>query len=94
MDSHATVYLFGSLRGADGNDPQHRIQLSLRASMPLGDLLADLGISPEKVGLAMVNHVAAPRDHLIRPGDRVSLFPRDYAIFTDWKDFRSPFLAK
>ena len=94
MDSSVTVCLFGSLRGGDGRDPHHQIRLPLRVSKPLGDVLTDLGILPDEIGLAMVNHVAAPRDHLIRPGDRVSLFPREYAIFTDWKDFRSPFLPK
>ncbi len=36
----------------------------------------------------MVNHRAVPKDTVIFPGDRVALFPREYAIFVDWKAFR------
>jgi hypothetical protein len=38
--------------------------------------------------MALVNHRAVPKTTLIRPGDRLSLFPREYPIFADWKDFR------
>jgi hypothetical protein len=30
-----------------------------------------------KVQLAMVNHRAVPKDSVINPGDRISLFPRE-----------------
>jgi hypothetical protein len=33
-------------------------------------------------------HRAVSRDHVVYPGDRIALFPREYAIFADWKDFR------
>jgi hypothetical protein len=36
----------------------------------------------------MVNHKAVSPDHLIHPGDRIALFPKEYAIFADWKNFR------
>ncbi len=52
------------------------------------DLLGELHISPDRVQLAMVNHKPVPPDVLIHPGDRVALFPREYMVFADWKNFR------
>jgi len=47
----------------------------------------DLSNIPAKeVGLAMVNHRSVPKGSLIHPGDRLSLFPREYPIFADWLD--------
>jgi hypothetical protein len=40
------------------------------------------------VQLAMVNHRAVHKDSMIKQGDRLALFPREYIVFADWKDFR------
>jgi molybdopterin converting factor small subunit len=56
--------------------------------MVLKELLDRLEIAPDRVQLAMVNHRAVFLDHLIHPGDRIALFPREYTIFADWKNFR------
>jgi sulfur carrier protein ThiS len=52
------------------------------------DLLERLGFQPEEVTLAMVNHKSVPADWPVPPGDRLSLFPREYPIFADWLDHR------
>jgi molybdopterin converting factor small subunit len=82
------VYLFGSLLTGLADHCDHPIQLDLKAPSPLCEVLNLLPIPSDKVQLAMVNHRAVYRDHMIRPGDRVALFPKEYAFFADWKDFR------
>jgi hypothetical protein len=82
------VYLFGSLL-SDSVDPSHQpIQLELEAPTPLFEVLNLLPIPSDKVQLVMVNHRAVNRDHVVHPGDRGSLFPKEYPFFPDWKDFR------
>jgi len=46
------------------------------------------------VQLVMVNHKAVHTNSTINPGDRIALFPREYPVFADWKDFRSVSKAK
>lgn len=82
------VFLFGSLNGESGKRYAPRICCDLEQPIPLPDLLDRLQIHPDRVQLIMVNHCAVPPDHLILPGDRVALFPREYAIFADWKSLR------
>ena len=89
MEKSTDVFLFGSLNdGRSGTHPP-RIQCELRKPTPLPDLLERLRIPPSRVQLVMVNHRAAPPDKVIQPGDRVALFPREYAIFADWKNLRT-----
>jgi len=82
------VYLFGSLHNGLLDPDDHPIQLDLEAPSPLWEVLDFLPIPSANVQLAMVNHRAVHRDHMVYPGDRVALFPREYALFADWKDFR------
>lgn len=82
------VYLFGSLLNGLLDLHEHPIQLDLEAPSPLYEVLNLLPIPLARVQLAMVNHRAVSQDHVVLPGDRVALFPREYALFADWKDFR------
>ena len=82
------VYLFGSLLNGLADHCDHPIQLELEAPSPLFEVLNLLPIQSDTVQLAMVNHRAVSRDHMIYPGDRISLFPKEYPFFADWKDFR------
>ena len=83
------VYLFGSLRKRSGDLYDQPIQLDLKTPTPLTEVLKSLRISPDMVQLTMVNYRAIPKDFTIHPGDRLSLFPKEYPVFVDWKDFRS-----
>ena len=83
------VVLLGSLRNGAGEAPGNSKLLELQAPTRLPDVLKLLSIPPDKVQVAMVNHRAVPPDCLVRPGDRVALFPKEYPLFADWKDFRS-----
>ena len=83
------VHLFGSLRNRSGDLYDEPIQLDLKSPTPLMEVLKSLRISPDMVQLTMVNNRAIPKDFTINPGDRVSLFPKEYPVFIDWKNFRS-----
>ena len=88
-DTVTEVFLFGSLGRKGEPSPCRQIQIELQNSIPLPNLLEHLRIGSKQVQLAMVNYKAVPPDHRVQPGDRVSLFPKEYPIFVDWKSFRS-----
>ncbi len=94
MERLTHVFLFGSLSGDRAGPRSPQIQYSLNDPIPLRDLLDLLQIHPDRVQLVMVNHGAVAPDHVIQPGDRVALFPREYAIFADWKNLRAPNLSE
>ncbi len=87
MKPPTDVFYFGSLSRERGND---HCTLDLPEPAPVREVLERVQILPSRVQLIMVNYRAVPPDHLIQPGDRVALFPREYAIFADWRDLRSP----
>jgi hypothetical protein len=88
VNAKARVYLFGSLQGGLEDRCEQPIQLDLETPTPLVEVLDLLSIPPDKVQMVMVNHRAVHRGQLICPGDRVSVFPKEYPFFPDWKDFR------
>ncbi len=88
MKGKTEVYLYGSLRRGPGESIASPVLDNLDEPISLGELIHRLHIQPDQVQLAMVNHRAVSPDHVIQPGDRVSLFPREYAIFADWKNLR------
>jgi hypothetical protein len=88
MAQGVKVHLFGSLRsflpgGADS------ISVECTEPMRLEEIFQRLGIGSSSVQLAMANHRALSFQGTVRPGDRLALFPREYAVFVDWKDFRT-----
>ena len=89
MSAVTEIYLFGSLSRESEKNGARPIQYVLHAPIPLTDLFDCLGISSDRVQLAMVNYRAVSLDHVIHPGDRIALFPKEYPIFADWKDFRA-----
>jgi molybdopterin converting factor small subunit len=62
--------------------------MDLDAPTPLHQVLRNLKIPSNRVQVAMVNYRAVSKNTTIHPGDRISLFPREYPVFADWKDFR------
>ena len=88
MNAVSEVIGYGSLRREAGENRGSPACLELEKPVPLRDLLQRLAIRPERVQLVMVNHRAVSPDHLIHPGDRIALFPKEYAIFADWKNLR------
>jgi hypothetical protein len=84
------VHCFGSLGSALPEGANPPLSLSLSGPTPLPEVMERLDIPKDLVQLVMVNHRAVPGDTLIRPRDRIALFPREYPFFVDWKDFRRP----
>ena len=71
-----------------GNIYDFPIQLDLKSPISLADILISLKIPPDIVQLAMLNNRSVTKDATVNPGDRLSLFPKEYPIFVDWKDHR------
>ena len=88
MRTVTQIHLFGSLYKQVGDLCDHPIQLDLKAPTSITEVLRGLRIRPDAVQLAMVNYRAVDKASAIHPGDRLSLFPKEYPIFADWKDFR------
>lgn len=87
MSVHAQINLFGSLKKSVKTNFDQPIAISLQEPTPLIEVLSVHNIPLAGVRLAMVNHKAVSVNSVIHPGDRVSLFPREYPIFADWHDF-------
>lgn len=84
----ATVFLFGSLRKKKTPPSHNQLSLDLQGPTTILEVLESLRIPVEKVQLAMVNHRSVPKETCVSPGDRLSLFPREYIIFGEWRDHR------
>ena len=89
MKSDIQIHLYGSLRKMGKKHDGFVIQTVLESEASLVDILNKLKIPFDMVQLVMVNHKAVHMDSTIYPGDRIALFPREYPVFADWKDFRS-----
>lgn len=83
------VYAYGSLQPVLKDTRERLEDVPPDAQLPLTELLHRLGISRDQVQLVLLNHRPAAMDAVVRPGDRVALFPPEYPIFADWKDYRS-----
>jgi hypothetical protein len=88
MNSVTNVLLFGSLTRFLRGKKNEALELDLQCPTGIPDLLDLLKIPARDVSLAMVNFRSVPKDFLVHPGDRLSLFPREYPIFADWLDHR------
>jgi len=87
MSAQTKVVLYGSLRPDRAREEE--IDFIQEKSLRVEDLLAQMRVPAEGVQLMMVNHRAVAPDYVVNPGDRVALFPREYMIFADWKNYRS-----
>ena len=94
MKSDIQIHLYGSLRKMGKQNDGFVIQTVLEPEASLVDILKKLKIPFNLVQLVMVNHKAVHMDSTIYHGDRIALFPREYPVFADWKDFRSVSKAK
>ncbi|MFC1829064.1 MoaD/ThiS family protein [Thermodesulfobacteriota bacterium] len=88
MKPHTQIHLFGSLQKQIEDAFDLPIRFDHDGPMPLLDVLTRFKIPLGMVQLTMVNHKAVHKETVIHPGDRVAVFPREYIVFTDWKDFR------
>ena len=89
MRTLTQVFLFGSLQKWAKDFYDLPIQLEHQTPTTVWEILEDLKIPPDMIQLPMLNHRAISKHSKIHPGDRLSLFPKEYPIFADWKNFRS-----
>ncbi len=89
MKSDIQIHLYGSLRNIGKKHDEFTIKIALESKSPLFDILNQAKIPLDMVQLVMVNHKAVNMDSTIYPGDRIALFPKEYPVFADWKDYRS-----
>ncbi len=88
IEEKIQVYLFGSLQNESEKLSKGHTTLTLKSPSTLIAIMKRIGIPRVKVQIAFVNHRAVRIDCVINPGDRVSFFPREYAIFPDWYGYR------
>lgn len=84
MKPYTELVLFGSLKKEMRDFEENSIRFNLQDSTPLLKVLQRYKIPVNMVQLAMVNHKAVPKNSTLHPGDRLALFPKEYAIFADW----------
>jgi len=82
-----TVYvkLMGSLLPYGSPEQSGLIDMTLKNGATVQETIQALGIPRERVKLIFVNHTGASLNQSLKEGDRVSLFPAEYPIFTDWE---------
>lgn len=82
------ILAYGSLDQALQGKTHKLQELHQDTQLPIKEVLGRLGLSKEQVQLVMLNHSPACLEDLVGPGDRLALFPQEYPVFTDWKDYR------
>ena len=89
MSQTIKIVYYGSLRKLRANPPSSPDNLfPLSEATTLANVLDQLAIPGDAIQLAMLNHRAVSKKAIIRPGDRLALFPVEYPIFIDWIDYR------
>lgn len=83
------IQTYGSLQQELNNASKVSRELPVRDELSLSDLLNELNIPQDRVQLVMLNNRPAKMDARVRTGDRVALFPGEYPVFADWKDYPS-----
>ena len=89
MSNDITIHLYGSLKKSTDCELDSPIIYRLKESLPLIEIIKDLKIIEDRLQLVMINHRASSTTTMIRPGDRIALFPSEYPIFADWKNLRA-----
>ena len=88
MKFMAEIHVFGSLKKSIEDRNKYPLKIDLQNPVPIIEILKTLKIEPNEVQLTMINHKAISKVSSLHPGDRLSLFPKEYPIFVDWKDLR------
>ena len=89
MSKKIQIICYGSLREALSNaslPPDNLLPLSENTS--LTTVIDRLHIPHDSIQLVMLNHRAVSKKAIVKPGDRLALFPNEYPIFIDWNDYR------
>ena len=89
MSQTIQIIYYGSLRKfRDSSLSSSGNNFPLSEATTLATVMGQLAIPIDAIQLVMLNHRAVSKSAIIRPGDRLALFPMEYPIFIDWKDYR------
>ena len=88
MTAAIELHLFGSLQNKVSPNVKIPIFHKSKTAVRLRVLFEHYRIPDDEVQIVMVNHRAVLKDILVQPGDRVSLFSKEYPFFADWNVFR------
>jgi len=88
MERSVKIFLYGKFPEISGGRSKID-KLNLADSVSLTEFLSRVGLPAGSVQLVMVNYRAVGKDAMIHPGDRVSIFGREYPIFADWLSQRT-----
>lgn len=89
MSQAIEIIRYGSLRETRINTDLSVDNLfPLSEATPLAKVLDLLAVPGDAIQLVMLNHRAVSDQAIVRPGDRLALFPKEYPIFIDWNDYR------
>jgi hypothetical protein len=89
MSQTIEIICYGSLRKTRASSTTPPASLfPLSEATTLANVIDQLAIPGDAIQLAMLNHRAVSKYAIVRPGDRLALFPKEYPIFVDWKDYR------
>ena len=70
------IKLSTSLRGyVAGYDPHTGLEVDMPPGLTAGEVLARIGVPPEKVKIVMVNGLSTNLDQKVKDGDRIGVFP-------------------
>lgn len=87
MGYEVLIQLFGSL-GRPERGGTSSIVIPCSNTLSLDQLLSVVAVERERVQVVFANGRPVNDEYMVRPGDRISIFPKEYPIFADWKDFR------
>ncbi len=79
------VKLMGSLLTYGSPEQPGLIEITLKNGATVQGVIQALGLPKEGVKLIFVNHTGAFLGQPLKEGDRVSFFPAEYPVFTDWE---------
>ena len=89
MSQTIEIIRYGSLRETKTSAASSADNLfPLSEATPLAKVIDQLTIPDDAIQLVMLNHRAVSNQAIVRPGDRLALFPKEYPIFIDWNDYR------
>ena len=78
--AHVTVLLGGSLRQLHPEARNGEIEVSIDGPLTIGEFLERTHVPTDQARMLMLNHRRAGLDTVVRPGDRLAVFPPSLAF--------------
>jgi sulfur carrier protein ThiS len=78
--AYVTLFVGASLRKLHPELETGETRIEIRHAMTVAELLAEAGVPVERARVLLLNHRKAFLDSLVRPGDRLAVFPPELAF--------------